>query len=62
MFIIKIFKVIKKIENQILDSAEIEERLYLKGNSLYNAHNKRICDLDSEGIKECIEEIKSDHM
>lgn len=60
MFIIKIFKVIKKIENEILDSAKVEERLYLKGNSLYNAHNERICDLDNEGIKECIEEIKLD--
>lgn len=55
---INIFKVIKKIENEILASAEVGERLYLKGNSLYNAHNERVCDLRNESIKEYIQEIK----
>ena len=58
MFIIKIFKVLKKIENEILASAEVEERLYLKGNTLYNAHNERVCDLGDESIKEHIQEIR----
>lgn len=54
---IRMFKVTKKIENQIYASADIEERLYLNGTGLYNAHNKRVCDMDSDTFKDCLEEI-----
>lgn len=54
---IRMFKVTKKIENQIYASAEIDERLYLKGTGLYNAHNERVCDMDSDTFTDCLEEI-----
>jgi len=55
---IRIFKVIKNIENQVLSSAKEGERLYLKEIGLYNAYNQKICDIDSKIAEECTEEIK----
>lgn len=54
---LRVFKVIREIYNKVLASAQVGERLYLKGTGLYNDYNERVCDIDSKIAKECIEEI-----
>ncbi len=54
---LRLFRVVKKINNQVLESADIGEILYQNETGIYNAYNQKICDVESEIAKECIEEI-----
>lgn len=59
---IRMFEVIEKIDNKLFASASIGERLYLKNDRLYNAHNEVVCNLDSDITKQCTREYSEEEI